>query len=69
MLNVILIIIFTLIIISQLFIQPKRENLSNINHLDILYRLISNKNIKNPEKNNNLIDFTREKNKIKSNII
>ena len=47
MLNKILIIIFILIIFSQLFIKSKRENLENVSHLDIIQRLITNTNIKN----------------------
>ena len=58
MLNNLLIIILTLFIISQLFIKPKRESLKNISHLDIIHRLISHPNIKDPEEPDKLINFT-----------
>ena len=61
MLNKVLIIILTLIIIRQLFIIPKRENLENVGHLDIIHRLVSHPNIKDPEEEDKLIDFTRDK--------
>jgi hypothetical protein len=60
MLNTVLIIILILFIIIQVFAKPERESLKNISVLNIIHRLISHPNIKDPQEPDKLINFIKK---------